>query len=179
MKRSMVSLGLILAVCSVLFAQGQAPKMNLLLGVWKQNVAKSTYSPGPPLPSGLSSVRQYIAGDNGAIVAITFNLFVPGELPSLGAISVANYDGKEYPQLTVATLVTSLASHIAPEVTRTISYTPVDLYTVEIVQKENGKVVSRSTRTISQDGKTLTERFHYTNAEEQLVTNVLVFEKQR
>jgi hypothetical protein len=179
MKRSMVRLGLLWAVCStVLLAQVPSPRMSPLLGVWKQNMAKSTYKPGPPPPVGLSAVRQYVAGDNGSIVAITFNMFAPGGLPSLGAISVANYDGKEYPQLTVATLVTSLSSHTVPAVDRTISYTPVDQYTVEIVQKQNGKVVSSSTRTISNDGKTLTERFHYTNEASEFVTNVLVFEKQ-
>jgi len=46
----------------------------------------------------------------------------------------------------------------------------------EIVQKQDGQVVSSSTRTISRDGKTLTERF--TNTQGQNVTDVLVFEKQ-
>jgi hypothetical protein len=180
MKRYLVFIGLVLVVYStVLAAQARTPAMSPLLGVWKQSREKSTYSPGPPPPVGLSAIRQYVAGDNGAIVAITFNLFAPGGLPSLGAISVANYDGKEYPQLTVATLVTSLSSHTAPEVTRTISYTQVDPYTVEIVQKENAKIVAMSTRTISADGKTMTDRSHYTNEEGEKVTNVLVFEKQR
>ena len=96
----------------------------------------------------------------------------------MGAISAANYDGKEYPQHTVATLATSLSSHIAPRIERTISYTSVDPYTVKIVQKEDDKIVSVSTRTISRDGKTMTDRFDYMDAGGQHVTNVLVFEKQ-
>ena len=76
---------------------------NPILGTWKQNIEKSVYNPGPAPPVGLGAVRQYAAGADGSIVAVTFNLDDKG-LPSLGAISAANYDGKEYPQHTVATL---------------------------------------------------------------------------
>ena len=138
---------------------------------------KSTYSPGPPPPKGAGAVRQYAAGDDGSVVAITFNINAEG-LPSLGAISAANYDGKEYAQHTVATLATSLGSHIGPRIERTIAYKPVSLYSVEIVQRQDGRIVSRSTRTISRDGKTMTEIADYTNAQGQRVNNVLVFEKQ-
>jgi hypothetical protein len=183
MNRCLVFPGLTLAVCStVLLAQIPAPKVNPLFGTWKQNMEKSTYNPGPP-PVNEVSVRQYVAGDNGAVVAITYIMFAPAGhptegLPSLTAISVANYDGKEYPQLTLATLLTSIASHLGPEIDRTISYKLIDQYTVDIVQKQNGKIVSVSTRTISIDGRTLTDRYHYTNSAGQLITNVLVFEKE-
>ena len=79
---------------------------------------------------------------------------------------------------TVATLATSLGSHIAPQIDRTIAYKFVDPYTVQIVQKQDGQAVSLSTRTISRDGKTMTERFDYTDATGQRITNSLVFEKQ-
>jgi hypothetical protein len=177
MKPSLaVVVGVIVIVCStVLAAQGPAVHADLLIGMWKQNMEKSTYTPGPPPPRGSGSVRQYAAGDDGAIVAITITISPEG-LPSLGAISAANYDGKEYAQHTLATLATSLGSHIGPRIDRTISYTPTDQYTVQIVQKQDGEVISTSTRTISRDGKTLTERF--TSAQGKPVTNVLVFEKQ-
>jgi hypothetical protein len=138
---------------------------------------KSVYNPGPPPPKGTVSVRQYAAGSDGAVVAITMNVDTQG-LPSLGAISAANYDGREYAQHTVATLATSLGSHLAPPLTRTIAYKPIDVYTVEIVQRQDGEVVSMSTRTISRDGKTMTERFDYKNSEGQRVRNVLVFDKK-
>jgi hypothetical protein len=172
-----VVVGMTVMVCStVLLAQGLAPQhAALLIGMWKQNIEKSTYSPGPPPPKGSGAVRQYAAGDDGAIVAITMTINPQG-LPSLGAISAANYDGREYAQHTLATLASSLGSHVGPRIDRTISYTPTDPYTVEIVQKQSGDVVSRSTRTISRDGKTLTERF--TTVDGRPATNVLVFEKQ-
>jgi hypothetical protein len=108
---------------------------------------------------------------------VTFNLDA-AVLPSLGAISAANYDGKEYPQHTVATLATSLGAHLAPKIERTISYTPVNLYTVEIVQRQDGKIVARSTRTIARDGKTMTDKSDYVDGSDRRVQNVLVFEKQ-
>ena len=163
-----------IACSSVLMAQGPA-RADLLIGMWKQNMEKSTYDPGPPPLKGSGSVRQYAAGDDGAIVAITMTISPEG-LPSLGAISAASYDGKDYAQHTLATLASSLGSHIGPRVDRTISYTLIDPYTVEIVQKQDGQVVSKSTRTISRDGKTMTERF--TIVQEQRAANILVFEKQ-
>jgi hypothetical protein len=183
MKRFLVFPALALALCStVLLAQDKTSNVNPLIGTWLQNMAKSTYSPGPP-PVKEVAVRQYVAGEDGAIVAITYVMFAPEGrplegLPSLTAISVAKYDGKEYPQLTLAKLLTSIASHIGPEIDRTISYKAINPYSVDIVQKENGKVVSMSTRTISQDGRTLTDRYHYTNSAGEFVSNVLVFEKQ-
>jgi hypothetical protein len=177
MKPSLaVVVGVTVIVSSTVFAaQGPSAHADLLIGMWKQNMEKSTYTPGPPPPRSSGSVRQYAAGDDGAIVAITININPEG-LPSLGAISAANYDGKEYAQHTLATLATSLGSHIGPRIDRTISYTPMDQYTVQIVQKQDGEVISTSTRTISRDGKTLTERV--TSAQGKPVTNVLVFEKQ-
>ena len=177
MSRSLVVGITILVGASLVRAQGPSLRANPLIGTWKQNVEKSTYSPGPPPPKGTYAVRQYAAGEDGSIVAITMNVDAQG-LPSLGAVAAANYDGKEYVQHTVATLATSLGSHIGPKIDRTISYKPLDAYTVQIVQKQDDQIVSVSTRTISRDGKTMTDRSDYTNEAGQHVTNVLVFEKQ-
>jgi hypothetical protein len=178
MKRSFVFVCGLALVISSLLAQGPAPltQPNPIIGVWKQNMEKSTYSPGPPPPRGVGSVRQYAAGQDGSIVAVTFNISAEG-IPSLGAISAARYDGKDYPQHTIATLATSLASHIGPKIERTISYRAINAYTVEIVQKQGDEVVGRSTRTVSRDGKTMTDTSEFSPAG-QRVMNVLVFEKQ-
>ncbi len=179
MIRTCVAFTLLMIVCSFsvsVSAQRPASEASLI-GTWKLNMEKSTYNPGPPPPKGSAAFRQYAKGDGGSIVAITINIDTEG-LPSLGAISAANYDGQEYDQHTVATLATSLAAHIGPQITRTISYKLIDPYTVEIVQKQDGHVVSMSTRTVSRDGKTMTDRFDYINANGQRVQNVLVFEKQ-
>src|SRR5215470_5071932 len=128
MKRNLIMGTTLIVWSTFLQAQGPASSANLIVGTWKQNMEKSKYSPGPPPPKGSYSVRQYAAGNDGSIVAITINMDSDG-LPSLGAISAANYDGKEYAQHTVATLATSLGSHIGPRIDRTISYTPVDMYT--------------------------------------------------
>jgi len=177
MRRPLLVLGCFLAIAlSTAFVPqipAQTPNPNPVIGTWKLNAEKSSYSPGLPPPKGTGAVRQYAAGVDGSIVAITFNIDVNG-LPSLGAISAANYDGREYVQHTVATLATSLGAHIAPRISRTISYTPKDPYTVQIVQKQDGKVVGSSTRTISRDGKTLTDRSDYTDTAGNQVRNVLV-----
>jgi len=179
MKYSLAVSGLVVAILSTstLQPQGTTQTVNPVIGTWKQNMEKSVYSPGPPPPKGLGVVRQYAAGADGSIVAVTFNISAEG-LPSLGAISAANYDGKEYAQHTVATLATSLGSHLAPKIERTISYTPVNLYTVQIVQRQDGAVISRNTRTISRDGKTMTEEFDFVDAAQRQIKNVLVWEKQ-
>src|SRR5215470_7065234 len=161
MKRSLVVAMTVLVSSTFLAGQGPSLTPNPIIGTWKQNMEKSTYSPGPPPPKGSYSVRQYVAGEDGSIVAITMNVDPQG-LPSLGAISAAKYDGKEYPQHTVATLAASLSSHIGPRIDRTISYKPVDAYTIEVVQRQDEQVVSVSTRTISRDGRTMTEKFDYT-----------------
>jgi hypothetical protein len=159
-------------------AQSPIPTADPLIGTWKQNIERSTYNPaeGRP-PAGSYAVREYAAGDDGSIVAITMNVDRNG-LPSLRAISATNYDGKEYPQHTVATLATSLSAHIGPRLDRTISYTRIDPYDVLIVQKQGDRIVSKSTRTILADGKTMTDRSDYLNAAGRHVTDVLVFEKQ-
>jgi hypothetical protein len=179
MKRSLFVGGLLFVIMAsaALWIPAPAQTPNPVIGTWKQNLEKSVYNPGPPPPVGLGAVRQYAAGADGSIVAVTFNLDAAG-LPSLGAISAANYDGKEYPQHTVATLATSLGAHLAPKIERTISYTPVNLYTVEIVQRQDGKIVARSTRTIARDGKTMTDKSDYVDGSDRRVQNVLVFEKQ-
>ena len=179
MKRSLCVVGcLVIVMCSMVFlAQTSAQALNPIIGTWKQNMEKSSYSPGPPPPKGAGAVRQYAAGTDGSIVAVTFNID-PAGLPSLGAISAANYDGKEYAQHTVATLGTSLASHIGPKIERTIAYKTINQYSVEITQRQDGVVVSVSTRTIARDGKTMTERTDFTSATGVKTNNTLIFEKQ-
>lgn len=176
MRSSLLAIGLTTVIVCSLSAQTPTG-LNPIIGTWKQNMDKSTYDPGPAPPKGSTSVRQYAAGDDGSIVAITMNVNPQG-LPSLGAISAANYDGKEYAQHTLATLASSLGSHISPRITRTIAYKPVNQYTVEIVLRQDGVIVSTATRTISRDGVTMTERFESTNALGQRITNILVFDKQ-
>jgi hypothetical protein len=171
MKRSLVGACVTVIVCSTVLL-AQQPAKELLIGTWRQNVEKSTYSPGPPPTKGSFSVRQYATGDDGSIISVTMTVDSRG-LPSVGQLNVANYDGKEYTQHTIATLATSLSSHVGPRVIRTVSYKLLDPYTVEIVQKQDGKVVSTHTRTISRDGKTLTEV--YSSPDNK---NVLAFERQ-
>src|SRR5262245_55806636 len=86
MRRSLVIGALTVVVCgTVLTGQGPEPPLNPIIGTWKQNMEKSTYSPGAPPPKGSFSVRQYAAGDRGTVIAVTMNVD-PRGLPSLGAV---------------------------------------------------------------------------------------------
>src|SRR5690349_2259695 len=123
MKRNVLVALAVTGWAAQVAAQSPLPTVDPLIGTWKQNTAQSTYSTTDNRPpKGWYAVRQYEAGGDGSIVAITMNVDAQG-LPSLRAISAANYDGKEYPQHTVETLAMSLRSHIGPSVDRTISYT--------------------------------------------------------
>ena len=179
MKSGLAVIGVLTAAIlflGPLLAQVPATQ-NPVIGVWKQNREKSTYDPGPPPPQGFYAVRQYAAGNDGSIVAITMNVDPQG-LPSLGAVTAARYDEKEYPQHTLTTLATSLSAHIGPTITRTISYKEINLYTVEIIQRQDGEIVARSIRTISRDGNTMTERTESKNPLGQPLVNVLYFDRQ-
>ena len=103
----MILVGTIFVGRSLVRAQEPSLKANsIIIGTWKQNMEKSTYSPGPA-PKGIYAVRQYAAGEDGSVVAVTMNVDAQG-LPSLNAVAAANYDGREYVQYTVATLATQL-----------------------------------------------------------------------
>src|SRR5215475_6252042 len=106
MNRGLVVGMTILVGAGAIRAQGPSLRANPIIGTWKQNIEKSTYNPGPPPPKGTYAVRQYAAGEDGSIVAITMNVDAHG-LPSLAAVAAANYDGREYVQHTVATLARS------------------------------------------------------------------------
>jgi hypothetical protein len=54
----------------------------------------------------------------------------------------------------------------------------IDASTVESTQKKGANVVTRTTRTISRDGKTLTSTSKGTNAEGRAVSNVEVYDKK-
>jgi hypothetical protein len=60
----------------------------------------------------------------------------------------------------------------------TTAYQVIDPYTVQVIQKVNGKPTAiKNVRTISKDRKTMTYTTTGTNAQGQAVNNVAVFEK--
>jgi hypothetical protein len=150
------------AVALIVFlATPSAQAPDPLIGTWKLNVAKSTF-PGPPFKS---EIRTYEDRGEG-IVVITVDVVDAQGTRSYNVVAV-KFDGKDYPVL----------SRDA-ETTTTIGYKRIDKYTLEYVAKQNGKVVTATSSTLSRDGKTMTHHAKGTDAQGQPTSHLLIFEKQ-
>ena len=166
-----VFVALLLMCCVAALAQAPAPATNLVLGTWTLNLEKSTYSPGRP---PRSSVRQFTAVENGFIVSTISGISTQG-IPTF-TLSAARYDGKNYPLYNQVTLTDMMIN--GTKTPNTQAYKVIDTYTVEITNRQNGKVTTTLTRTVSNDGKTMTLITKGTNAQGQPVHNVEVFDRQ-
>jgi len=132
------------------------------IGAWKLNVAKSKFTPGPPIKA---DTRSYEVHD-GWLIVTTETTQPTGE--KTGVRFAAKFDGKEYPQI----------GRFAPTVAL-ISYQPVDKRTLKYTVKDTaGKVTSTNTRTVSADGKTMTIEQKSTDASGLPVLNVELFDRQ-
>lgn len=146
----------------ILWAHGNpasAQAADPVIGMWKLDVAKSKYSPGPP-PRSLT-LKFDPAGDG---VKLTSD-GVGAEGQGTHTEYTAKYDGKDYP-LTGSALAD------------TVSLKRLDANTAERTDKKGGKVVQTLTRKVSSDGKTMMVTVKGTNPAGQPVNNALVFVKQ-
>jgi hypothetical protein len=164
----------IVCFASVL-ARAQDPTADPINGSWKLNVAKSTYSPGPPPPATAVPIHRFSSSEGG------WNLF---ELSSVNAqgdpifqFLAFKVDGKQYPVYTNATLAAFATSGKQSNVTR--SYRRIDAYTTEFITYTDGVAGIPATRSVSKDGKTYTETTKGKNAKGQDVHNVRVFDRVR
>jgi hypothetical protein len=151
---------LVVGFAAVVLASGvgaQAPKG--LVGTWKLNSAKSTFSPGPPPKS--MTVTYSAVGADGMKIAVDVT---PGDGPAQHWEMTANYDGKEYP----------VKGNPAADM---ISIKKIDDLTGESTFKKDGKVTSTNVRKLSSDGKTLTISSTGTTADGKPRKDVQVFEK--
>ena len=133
------------------------------IGTWKLNVAKSKFTPGPPIQG---DTRSYEVIEAGWMFVTTETTQPDGT--RTGVRFAAKFDGKAYPQI----------GRFAPTVTM-ITYEPVDRRTLKYTQRDtSGKIVSTNTRTVSADGKTMIIDQRTTNASGQPVVNIELFERQ-
>ena len=130
-----------------------------LVGTWKLNVAKSTYSPGPAPKSLTAKIEA--AGEGEKLTADG----VRGDDTPIKVEYTAQYDGKDFP---------ISGSPMAD----TVSLKRLDANTTERTDKKGGKVTQTLTRKLSSDGKTMTVTYKGTDAKGQPINNVGVFEKQ-
>ena len=149
-----------LALATVAAAQS---KDDPSLGTWRLNVAKSKFTPGPPIKG---DTRSYEVNDEGWLIVTTETIQPDGT--HTGVRFAAKFDGKAYPQI----------GRFAPTVTL-ITYEPVDRLTLKYTQRDtSGKVLSTNTRTVSTDSKTMTIEQRSTDANGRPVVNVELFERQ-
>ena len=152
---SVACLGVFALLTGAAFAQSDPQ-----VGVWKLNIAKSKYSPGPAPKSGSTRIE---AAGAGAKVTVDQEI---ADGTKRHWTFTANYDGKDSP-----------VTGNNPDAD-TVARTRIDASTVQTVSKKAGKVTTTQTSAVSSDGKTRTVTTKGVNASGQQVNNVAVYERQ-
>lgn len=127
-----------------------------LIGSWRLNVAKSKYSPGPPLRS---ETRVYTKGADG-VKGVVSRVYGDGRAERFEY--TANF-GKDL-------MVTGIAEYDS------VTLRKIDDLTSDAVLSHAGTVYGVARRTISPDGKTMTITFDRKSSETP-VHNVAVYDK--
>jgi hypothetical protein len=146
-------------VVSVFLTGAASAQNDSQVGVWKLNVAKSKYSPGPVPKSATTKIEAAGAGTK-----VTVDQVMADGTTRHWEFT-ANYDGKDTP---------ITGNPDADMVART----RINATTVQTVSKKGGKVMTTQTSVVSSDGKTRTVTTKGVNASGQAVHNVGVYEKQ-
>jgi hypothetical protein len=153
---AMLFLAVVFAMAS---PQSGLAQSNPWLGMWKLNLAKSTYPPGQAPRSATYNFQ--ITGAN---------LTNTGETVDAAGNSTRNvsphiYDGQPHP-------LTANSNADAR------MYTRVDANTVISASMRAGKLVNVTTLVLSQDGRTITTTQRGIDARGQQVNSVAVYDKQ-
>ena len=130
------------------------------VGVWKLNVAKSKYSPGPVPTSATTTIEAVGKGTK-----VSVDQTMPDGSKRQWSVT-ADYDGKDTPVV-----------GNNPDAD-TIARTRVNASTVRTVSKKGGKVTTTQTSAVSADGKTRTVTTKGVNAKGQTVNNVAIYDRQ-
>ena len=146
-------------VCVLSGSQAPAQAADSIVGTWTLNVAKSTYSPGPP-PKSLT-VKFEAAGDGIKSTSDT----VAADGSSSHTEYTASYDGKDYPLKGMKDA-------------DTVSLRRIDANSTERTDKMGGKVVRTYKRTLSADGKTMTATITGSDEQGRTINNTVVLERQ-
>ena len=147
---------LVAAPASVASAQGE-PRV----GTWELNLAKSTFSPGPPPKKQTLTFQE--AGPHWTALLQGIDASGRPINPDMSNL-VINFDGKYHP---------------TPNVDyETSAWKRINANKYEVVRKKAGKVVLTSINVVSIDGKTMTITTAGVNAAGQPINNVRVYDKQ-
>src|SRR5271165_6954296 len=149
-----LAVGAILAI-----GTGTALAADAVVGTWKLNVAKSTFSPGP---APRSQTRVYAESAQG--MAVTVKTTAADGKESSTTLTFKE-DGKSYP----------ISGN--PDFDM-VSVTRVDASTVHSTQMKAGATVGSAVRTVSKDGKTLTFAQKATHSNGAKYDDVSVYDRQ-
>jgi hypothetical protein len=138
---------------------GSALAADAVVGTWKLNLAKSTFSPGP---APKSQTRSYVESAQG--MTVTVKTTAADGKDSMTTLTYKE-DGKPYPESG------------SPDLDM-VTLTRVDALTVHSTQTKSGATVGTAVRTVSKDGKTLTFAQKGTHANGAKYENVSVYDKQ-
>ncbi len=171
-----VLLGVAVASCVLVGAAGaQTASDDPIIGVWKLNVERSVYSPGPRPPADLVTLFQFEPLEDG------FIRFTLSSTNAQGApvfqISVFRVDGQQRPVHNQNTLGAFMATGQQTNLTR--SYRRISSRATEFTSFNNGVAGIPQVRTVSPDGQTYVQRGPGTNAQGVAVNNVTVFDRVR
>jgi hypothetical protein len=147
-------IGAILAI-----GTGTALAADTVVGTWKLNIAKSTFSPGP---APKSQTRTYAESAQGIVLTVKTTLADGKE--NTTSLTFKD-DGKPYP------------ASGNPDFDM-VSVTRVDASTVHSTQTKSGTTVGTGVRTVSKDGKTLTYAQKGTHAGGGKYDDVSVYDRQ-
>ena len=150
----------VLALSLFVFSGALWAQQDAWLGAWKANLAKSTFTPGPPPRS--NTTKREAWGANGM-------KYTADGVNAQGVSGhnefTANYDGKDYP----------VKGNPNSDM---VSLKRIDAHSYEWTYKKGGKVTSTGRAVASPDGKTLTVTNKGTDSQGRATGSVLVFEKQ-
>ena len=138
---------------------GTALAADTVVGTWKLNIAKSTFSPGP---APKSQTRTYAESAQGIVLTVKTTLADGKE--NTTSLTFKD-DGKPYP------------ASGNPDFDM-VSVTRVDASTVHSTETKSGTTVGTGVRTVSKDGKTLTYAQKGTHAGGGKYDDVSVYDRQ-
>ena len=151
---------LILAVALVLAGTLLAQPQESVFGIWKENAAKSKYSPGPTPKSNIAKWEAFQGG-----VKLTVDV-VPAKGEALHWESSGKFDGKDNPMK---------GNNPAGDA---VAFSKIDARTYEVVTKKGGKTTLKAHIVVAADGKTRITTQTGTNSQGQAVNATMFYEKQ-
>ena len=150
---------LIFGIIVLCFAVSTVFAADVFSGNWKQNLAKSKYDPANLTPKSVTSKIDAIEGG----LKFTNDGADEAGKPTHSEWN-GKFDGKDNP--------------VKGDPGRdTAALKKIDDYTIEIISKKAGKVVSTNRTVFSRDGKARTQTAQGTDAQGRKFNNTAVYEK--